>query len=101
MRIVASPEAVEFVRSRGGTVFVWTLPMRYGYGFQNVFALEASTDSPGPEREFVRFRGAGIDLLLDAGAHEAPESIHLAVVGRFRKRVRAYWNGNSFGSAAS
>ena len=100
MKIVASPEVIEFVRARGGRVFVWTMAMRYAHGFQNVFVLEASTESPGAEREFVRFEGRGIHVLYDPGAHGTPDEIHLAVVGRLRKRLRAYWNGNSFASGA-
>jgi hypothetical protein len=100
VKIVASPEVIEFVRARGGRVFVWTVGMRYAHGFQNVFVLEASTESPGAEREFVRFEGRGIRVLYDPGAHGTPDEIHLAVVGRLRKRLRAYWNGNSFASSA-
>ena len=96
MRIVASPEVIEHVRAAGGQVFVWTITMAYGYGSGNVFSLEASTESPGPEREFLRFGGEGIEVLYDPGERGTPEALHLALVGRFRKRVAAYWNGNSF-----
>ena len=94
VEIVASPDAVEFVRSRGGQLFVWTVTMQYGY--HPVFVLEASLDSPGPEREFQRFEGEGIALLLDAGGREPPTSVYLDVSGVLRKRIRAAWNGHSF-----
>lgn len=96
MRIVASPEVVEFIRTHGGTLFVWTLSMTYGYGFRGVFSLEASVESPGPEREFLRFDGEGIEVLLDPGDHGTPESLHLELKGRIRRRVAAYWNGHNF-----
>ncbi len=96
MRIVATPEVIEHVRATGGQVFVWTMTMAYGYGANNVFVLEASTESPGPEREFLRFGGEGIEVLYDPGERGTPEEMHLALVGHFRKRVAAYWNGNSF-----
>lgn len=96
MRIVATPQAVEWVRERGGQVFCWTMGMREGYGYTSVFVLEASTESPGADHEFLRFQGEGIVLLLDTGTHGTPESIHLAVVGRFRRKLRAYWNGRSY-----
>ncbi len=99
MKVVATPDAIEFVRTHGGHVFVWTEPMRYAYGF-NVFVLEASTESPGVTREFLRFEGGEINLLFDPGEHDTPDEIHLALVGRLRKQVRAYWNGKSFGSDA-
>lgn len=94
MEIVASRGAVEFVRSQGGAVFVWTVTMEYGY--HPVFVVEAAVESPGPDREFTRFEGQGIELFLDAGARDLPESLHLDVAGVLRKRIRASWNGNSF-----
>lgn len=95
--MIAAAEAVEFVRERGGRLFVWPIPMDAPTGGAIVFALEASTESPGAEREFARFAGEGIDVLLDTSDHGAPDELHLAVTGWRRKRIRAYWNGNSFG----
>jgi hypothetical protein len=92
--IVASRDAVDFVRSQGGALFVWTVTMEYGY--HPVFVVEAAVESPGPDRDFLRFEGQGIELFLDAGAHDPPESLHLDVTGVLRKRIRASWNGNSF-----
>jgi hypothetical protein len=96
MRIVASPDAVAFVRDRGGRVFVWTLPMEGPTGGGKVFALEASTDSPGPEHDFVRLAGSEFEVLIDTGARAMPDELHFAVKGWRRKRIRAYWNGTSF-----
>lgn len=94
MRIVASPEAVDHIRRQGGVLYVWTMPMEYGY--HPVFVLEASLESPGADRTFQRFEGEGIQLLLDAGPRELPDAVHLDVSGVLRKRIRATWNGNSF-----
>jgi hypothetical protein len=96
VRVVATPEAVAFVRERGGRVFVWTLEMDAATGGATVFALEASTESPGPERRFARLAGADFDVLLDAGDRGPPDELHLALKGWRRKRIRAYWNGRSF-----
>ena len=94
MRIVASSDAVEFVRDRGGVLYVWATAMEYGY--HPVFVLEASVDSPGADRAFQRFEGEGIALLFDPGGRELPDSVHLDVAGLVRKRIRASWNGHSF-----
>jgi hypothetical protein len=94
MRIVATPEAVEFVRGRGGVLYVWAMTMEYGY--HPVFVLEASLESPGADRSFQRFEGEGIELLFDPGARDLPDSVHLDLAGFRRKRVRASWNGHSF-----
>jgi len=97
VRVIATPEAVEFVRERGGCVFVWPLRMEGPTGGAVIFALEASTDSPGVAHGFVRFFGEGFDVMIDATDHGVPEELHLAVAGWRLKRVRAYWNGHSFG----
>ncbi|MEO8422518.1 MAG: hypothetical protein ABI595_01245 [Actinomycetota bacterium] len=98
MRVVATPEVVEFIRESGGQIFVWTVTMEYGYARGTVFVLEASVDSPGAEREFLRFGGEGIEVLYDPGERGTPDALHLALRGRVRKRVVALWNGHSFAS---
>lgn len=97
MRVIASPEAIAFVRERGGRVFVWPLDLEGPNAGRGVFALEASTDSPGAERDFVRFAGEGIDVLVDTTEHGVPDELHLALKGWRRRQVRAYWNGHSYG----
>jgi len=97
VRVIVSPEAVEFVCKRGGRVFVWPLEMRGPTGAATVFALEASTESPGADHGFVRFGGEGFDVLLDTTQHGVPDELHLAVKGWRRKQIRAYWNGHSYG----
>jgi hypothetical protein len=94
MRIEATPQAIDHVRDRGGVLYVWTVTMEYGY--HPVFVLEASTDAPGPTRDFQRFEGEGIVLLLDCGGRDLPDSVHVDISGVLRKRIRAAWNGNSF-----
>ncbi len=100
MKIVATPEVIEFIRGRGGTIFVWTVTMAYGRGSRDVFAVEASTESPGPEREFLRFAGEGIEVLFDPVEHGTPDALHFALKGHTHKRVTASWNGKSYGSQA-
>ena len=94
VRIEATPEVVEHVRSRGGVLYVWTVTMEYGY--HPVFVLEASIDAPGPVGDFQRFEGEGIVLLLDCGGRDLPDSVHLDMSGVLRRRIRAAWNGHSF-----
>jgi hypothetical protein len=94
VKIVATPEAVDYVRARGGVLYVWTMSMEYGY--HPVFVLEASVESPGADHTFHRFASEEIELLLDAGPRELPDSVHLDLAGVIRKRLRATWNGNSF-----
>ena len=76
---------------------MWPLPLDAPTGGATVFSLEASTESPGADREFARFVGGGFDVLLDTSEHGAPDELHLALKGWRRKQIRAYWNGKSFG----
>lgn len=94
MRLVTTPEAEAFIRERGGRVFVWPLDLE---GPAAVFALEASTESPGVERGFVVFGAGGFEVLFDPQDHGVPDELHLAVKGWRTKRIRAYWNGHSYG----
>jgi hypothetical protein len=93
MKILATPQLADFVRERGGALFVWVDRLVTS---PDVGYLETSTESPGAEREFVRFSSEGFELLFDGGAAGLPEELHLVLKGRRTKRVRAYWNGNSF-----
>ena len=97
MRVVATDETIEFVRDHGGRVFVWPVEMNVPSGGAVVFSLEASAESPGAGHEFTRFAGEGFEVFIDAIGHGIPDELHLAVKGWRRKRLRAYWNGRSFG----
>ncbi len=100
MKVLASDEAVAYVRGRGGVVFVWAETGEFATG--PVTYLEASTDSPGPERAFRRMTGGPFDLLLDIGGRETPDAIHLEMKGLpGRRRLRAYWDGHSFARGGS
>jgi hypothetical protein len=93
VKVVANPEVVEFVRDRGGCLFVWTDRLASS---QNVTYVEASTQSPGADHEFRRLSGGGFELLIDAGGADLPNELYLDVKGWPRKRVRAYWNGQNY-----
>ena len=94
--MVASPEAVEFVRQHGGLLFVWADHAQCCTG--TLTYLEASVDSPGPQHDFLRLsgEGSGFQLMFDPHGHRMPDEVHLDVKGWRRKRVRAYWNGCTY-----
>jgi hypothetical protein len=93
MKILASPQVSAHVREHGGVLFVWVDRLVTS---PDVGYLETSLESPGADRGFVRFSSGGFDLLFDGGGAGLPEELHLVLKGRRTKRVRAYWNGNSF-----
>jgi hypothetical protein len=94
MRLVASPEAVAFVREHGGRLFVWT--ERTGCCSGVTVRLKAST-APDPGREF-RSAPANdqIELFFPEHLGRLPDELHLELHGRRRQRIDAYWNGCSW-----
>ena len=88
MRLVADPEAVEFLRARGGRVF---LTMTRGC-CNGVHTLETSTEPKG-RRSFERvLAGDELEVYAPEGMR-LPDELEL-VLRRFpRRRVEAYWNG--------
>ena len=87
MEVIASRAAVEFVRERGGKLFVWSKTSRCCRGMT---FLEASTE-PDDRRAFRQVPADGIELYVDLP--RLPEELEIDVNGRFHRKVRAYWEG--------
>ena len=90
MQLVASPDAVDYVRQRGGRLFVRTRSKRCCSGA--VSWLETSTE-PAEGREFRRIPTEGFELYLSRGLRRLPEELHVEVRRFPRRHVEAYWNG--------
>ncbi len=88
MRVVASPEAVAFVRERGGRLFMWP---RSASCCRSVTWLESSTE-PRADREFRRVPADGFELYVPAGMRE-PDELEIAVRRFPRRHVEGYWDG--------
>ena len=91
MRVVASIEAREFVRKKGGRLFVWAKTSRC---CGPITYLQASTEAP--EREFRRVEADGIDVYFATAIRTLPEELHVEVRGRSRPRLEAYWDGCAY-----
>jgi len=85
-RVVATDEAVDAVRARGGRLWVWTRSSRCCGG---TVRLEAGTQAR-VGREFRLVASEPFELRL-ATAHPAPEELHVELSRR--GRLDAYWNG--------
>lgn len=95
MRVEVSAEAAEFVRGRGGRLWVWATPSRMCC--QGVPAyLHAATAEPAGLSGFTAVRAAGLDLWFRAPAGRLPEVLEIGLRGRRRPRVEAYWEGCLF-----
>ena len=89
MRLVADPEAVEFVRAHGGRLF---LTMSRGCCSGGVRWLETSTEPQG-RRRFERILDDDeLEVYAPAGMR-LPDDLELRLRRFPRRRIEAYWNG--------
>ena len=88
MEVVASPDAVELVRERGGKLFVWSRTSRCCRGA--ISFLEASTER-NDRHAFRPVPADGIELYVDLP--RLPEQLEIDLYGRFHRKVGAYWEG--------
>ena len=93
MRIVASPEAVELVRARGGSVYVSPKARRCCHGA--AIWLEVAHERPA-DVSFERVGDGGVDVFLPTDLARRPDELQLEARGRRRRRVEAYWDGCGF-----
>lgn len=106
MKVVTSEKAAEYIRERGGKLWVWLDPRRGLVG--SYIWLEAHTEPPGTSRKssftrsskrphrFKKLEAGGLEFHYDFGRLDAPEELHLDLRGRRNRRVEAYWNGCVF-----
>ena len=89
MRLVADSETVEFVRARGGRVFV---TMTRGCCNGGVRWLETATDPKGRRRFQRVLAGDGLEVYAPDGMR-LPDELELRLRRFPRRHVEAYWNG--------
>jgi hypothetical protein len=106
MRVQATRKAEEYIRERGGDLWVWLDPHRSLIG--SYVYLEAATEPPGTSRQtrftrssrqphrFTSSRADGFGLHVDWGRLDPPDELQIALRGWRNKRVEAYWNGCVF-----
>jgi hypothetical protein len=89
VRLVANPEAVNYVLEHGGQLFI---RLRSGRCCRSVTWLDASTE-PDPRRDWRKVADAEIEVFVPAGLSRLPDELHVSL-GRFpRRHVEAYWDG--------
>ncbi len=108
MKVVATDRAINFIKGRGGSVWVWLWPMR---GLvSGWFELEAHCEPPRTSREtkftrasrrphqFKALESGGITIHYDFGRLGEPEELHLDRKGFLKqsRRIEAFWNGSIF-----
>lgn len=92
MRVDVSVEAAEFVRGRGGRLWVWAArPRRCCQGTPAY--LHAATEPPPDLSGFHPVPAEGLEVCFRAAAGRSPDVLEIALRGRRRPRVEAYWDG--------
>lgn len=93
MMIVATPEARSLIREHGGMLFVRLGPLASVRGAMR--RVLTSTSLPEDALDYQRFETKGFLVFLEPGLRP-PRELHLQMVGRIRRRLRAFWNGCAF-----
>jgi hypothetical protein len=92
MRVQVSDEAADFVAARGGTVWIWAHRPGFCCGGTAV-TMRASTTPPPDEPAFTSLTCDAINVRFRAPGGRFPEVLEIALHGRRRPRVEAYWDG--------
>jgi hypothetical protein len=92
VRVEASSEAIEFVRARGGRLWVWAARPRVCCLGTPPY-MHAATLEPSGLAGFSRVQAAGIEVFFRAPVDRSPKVLEIGLRGRRRQRVEAYWDG--------
>ena len=99
MRVEASPEAADFVRARGGRLWVWAAHPRMCCAGTPAY-MHAATEAPPGLSGFAPVPAEGLELWFRAPAGPGPDVLEIGLRGRRRPRVEAYWDGCLFALGA-
>ena len=91
MQVKASPQAVEFVRHRGGRLWVWAARPRMCCAGTPAY-MHAATEAPPGLSGFSPVPVEGLELFFRAPAGTPPDMLGIGLRGKRRPRVEAYWD---------
>jgi hypothetical protein len=92
MRIEVSPEAEEFVRGRGGQVWVWAAHPRVCCWTTPAY-MHAATQPPQDTFGFSPVHMLGLEVWFRIPGARRPDVLEIGLRGKRRPRVEAYWDG--------
>ena len=93
MKVLATPEVRSMIGENGGLLFVRLSPLASIRGAMR--RVLTSTNLPEDALDYQRFETKGLVVFLEPGIR-APRELHLHMVGRLHRRVKAFWNGSAF-----
>ena len=79
-----APDASSAMTATAGTVRGWAKTLR------------TSTEPPEDALEWRRFETKGFLVFVPPWMRRLPRELHIEATGRFRRRVRAFWDGCAF-----
>ena len=94
MRVTVTADAAEFIRTRGGQLFVW--PAEHRSARLTLAVLEASVDPPPRALDFRRVEAGDFLLFLHPGLTTLPEELLVVLRGRRHPHIEAYWDGLAY-----
>ena len=94
MRVTATADAVEFIHTHGGQLFVW--PTEHRSARLTLALLEASVDPPPRALDFRRVEAAEILIFMHPALKTLPEELLVVLRGRRHPHIQAYWDGLAY-----
>jgi len=94
MRVTATADAAQFIRTRGGQLFVW--PAEHRSARLTLAFLQASVDPP-PGRSISAGSRQGTSCCSCTPALKTlPEELLVVLRGRRHPHIEAYWDGLAY-----
>ena len=94
MRVTVTADAAEFIRTRGGQLFVW--PAEHRSARLTLAVLEASVDPPPRALDFRWVEAGDLLLFLHPALTTLPEELLVVLRGRRHPHIEAYWDGLAY-----
>jgi hypothetical protein len=92
MIVEISADAADFIRERGGRVWVWAARPRVCCAGSPAW-MRAATEPPAGVTGFSPASAAGVQVLFRGLTGRQPRILEIAMHGRRRPAVEAYWDG--------
>jgi hypothetical protein len=92
MRVEVSGEAADFIRDRGGVLWVWSATPRMCCSGTPAM-MHAATEPPASLAGFRPAADAPVEVWFRSRGGRQPDVLEIGLAGRRRARVEAYWDG--------
>ena len=92
MRVQLSAEAAALVRESGGRLWVWAARPRVCCAGTQAY-MHAATEQPADMHGFALVSADEVEVWFRAPGGRALDVLEVALGGRRRPRVEAYWDG--------